>query len=378
MDVKKFNRNRIFRFINSQEGVSKPEVAAAVGISTPTVLQCVKELKDEGYVTEVGEMKSTGGRKAMALKSTKELFQAVGVDITKNHVSIVITDLGSNIIFHERITLVFNDNEDYYIALSDYINNIVNTNIDENKTIIGVGISVPGIIDENKEMIVFSHALSLYNVNCDKFTRHLKYECKFINDANSAFLAEMYKKNDINNAVYLSLSNSVGGSIIVGNSSWRDSTESQNYINYGDNRRAGEFGHMTLHTNGKKCYCGKTGCLDIYCSALQLSNLTNGKLQKFFELIEARDKKSLMVWNKYLSDLAIGVNNLRMIFDCRVIIGGYVGSYMGPYLTDLKELAKELNTFEKDASYIEACTFKTEASATGASIKLIELFLSKI
>jgi len=52
IDVKRMNRNKIFRYINSQDGVSKPDVAKALDISTPTVLQNVKELLNEGYLKE--------------------------------------------------------------------------------------------------------------------------------------------------------------------------------------------------------------------------------------------------------------------------------------------------------------------------------------
>ncbi|MFQ9799181.1 MAG: ROK family protein [Clostridia bacterium] len=49
----------------------------------------------------------------------------------------------------------------------------------------------------------------------------------------------------------------------------------------GSNLRAGEFGHNTLIPGGRRCYCGKEGCLDAYCSAKVLSNHTNGNLLEF-------------------------------------------------------------------------------------------------
>ena len=42
-------------------------------------------------------------------------------------------------------------------------------------------------------------------------------------------------------------------------------------IHLGDNRRAGEFGHMVLHPGGRRCYCSKKVCADAYLSALRLS-----------------------------------------------------------------------------------------------------------
>lgn len=378
VDVKKINRNKIFRYINSRDGVSKPEVAKALGISTPTVLQNVKELLDEGYIEEVGEMKSTGGRKAVAVTTTKKNFLAIGVDITRNHIGIVVTDLAGNILFHDRIFSVYSDTDSYYKDLADFILKTKADRIDNNKEFIGVGISIPGIIDENKEEIVYSHTLGVYNLSYNKFSRYLPFDCEFINDANSACLAETYKNYETKRVVYLSLSNSVGGSIVLNNQSFQDNTHLTEKIYFGDNKRAGEFGHFTLYPDGRECYCGKKGCFDSYCSAVVLAKSAGGRLDNFFENLQRRDEKAKKLWDKYLKDLAIGINNLRMIFDCTVIVGGYVGSFIEPYIEDLKSEAKKLNTFENDASYIKSCKFKIEASATGAAIKQIEKYLFKI
>jgi len=372
------NRNKIFRYINSQDGVSKPDVAKALDISTPTVLQNVKELLNEGYLKEIGVMKSTGGRKAVAVVTLKEKFLSIGVDITRNHIGIVITDLAGNILFHDRVFKKYEDEDHYYKELADFIISTKEEKITEDKTLIGVGISIPGIIDEERELIAYSHTLSVHNVSYKKFVKYIPYNCEFINDASAACLAETYKSHDKKSVVYISLSNTVGGAFVFENSSWKHSSQSTDSIFLGDNRRAGEFGHFTLHANGEKCYCGKTGCFDSYGSALVLSGELEGKLELFFEKLINKDPKSIELWDQYLANLAIAINNLRMIFDCNIIIGGYVGSFIEPYLEDLKDILKTRNTFEEDATYVVACKFKIEASATGGSIKQIEKFMSKI
>ena len=50
IEVKKLNRNRVFRYLNSQERASMPDIAAALGMSRPTVLQIVRELKESQIV----------------------------------------------------------------------------------------------------------------------------------------------------------------------------------------------------------------------------------------------------------------------------------------------------------------------------------------
>ena len=53
VEVKRQNRNRVFRYVNGQTETSMPEISAALDISGPTVLTIVNELKEEGVLREV-------------------------------------------------------------------------------------------------------------------------------------------------------------------------------------------------------------------------------------------------------------------------------------------------------------------------------------
>ena len=147
--------------------------------------------------------------------------------------------------------------------------------------------------------------------------------------------------------VYLSLSNSVGGAILTGGALYG-----------GDHLRAGEFGHNTLVPDGRPCYCGKKGCLDAYCSAKVLSQLTDGNLALFFDGLRSGNAALQTAWNEYLSYLAVAVNNLRMTFDCDVIVGGYVGGFLAEFGEPLREMLVERNTFEPDSSYLKFSRYR--------------------
>ena len=66
LEVRKANRNRIYRYIHQKKQVSKQEIAHALRMSLPTVTQNLKDLMDQSLVTEAGMLESTGGRKAAA------------------------------------------------------------------------------------------------------------------------------------------------------------------------------------------------------------------------------------------------------------------------------------------------------------------------
>ena len=135
---------------------------------------------------------------------------------------------------------------------------------------------------------------------------------------------------------------------------------------------------MTIVPDGKLCYCGKKGCLDAYCSAKILSGKMNGKLEQFFEKLKQKDPDAKEVWDQYTSYLAIAVNNIHMVLDCDIILGGYAGGYLEPYIPEIWEKVKKRNTFEEERLFIRACSYKIETAALGAALKVIEDFIALV
>ena len=82
--------------------------------------------------------------------------------------------------------------------------------------------------------------------------------------------------------------------------------------------------------------------------ALRLADLTEGKLEIFFEKLEEGNAEYEKIWDEYLDNLAIAVDNLRMCFDCEVVLGGYVGNLIGPYVPRLRQMVADKNLFGHD------------------------------
>lgn len=365
VDKKRMNLIRVAKFILHQGMTSKPEIAATLGLSMPTVLQNVKELLERGIIVEDGEYESTGGRKAKALCVNAGLKYAVGIDITSNHISYVMIDLTGKLVDKVRIREKFENSLEYNETVHRHFSEFPEKSGVARDKILGVGISFPGIIDKQYETLIISHILKVQNLSLRNLSSLFEYEVCYENDANSAAMAEMYRLEK--NAVYLSLSNSVGGSFYI-----------HNGIYEGDDYRSSEFGHMVIVPGGRKCYCGKSGCVDAYCSALVLAEKTGGNLEQFFEKLDAGEEELRKVWEEYLEYLAITVTNLRMAYDCDIILGGYVGGFMGKYMADLSKKVVKYNGFENDTTYLKTCSYKKEVSAVGIAMSFIEKYFESL
>ena len=302
--------------------------------------------------------------KETALSIAEDFIFSIGIDITANHVSYVAIDLNRHVVGKLRMKKRFEHVLSYYEDLQYHLDHFLQEIDLPREKILGIGVSLPGIIDRSKQMLIRSHVLKQNHVSLKFLESLFDYPIFFENDANSALFAEMsYIKK---NTIYVSLSNSVGGSICIDQS-----------IYMGDGFKSAEFGHMIIIPDGEVCYCGKKGCADAYCSAQVLLKYADS-LEQFFERLNQGDARIQEAWQRYLDHLSILVSNLRMTFDCDIMLGGYVGGYMKQYMAEFYQKVMRYNLFDEDTTYLKNCHYEKEASAIGVALHFVENYFNKL
>ena len=99
------------------------------------------------------------------------------------------------------------------------------------------------------------------------------------NDANAAALGEMTygAARGLKDFIMITLGTGVGSGIVI-----------NGQVVYGHDGLAGELGHVIIkRNNGRLCGCGRTGCLEAYCSA-------TGVARSAREFLEIRTEPSLL------------------------------------------------------------------------------------
>lgn len=160
-------------------------------------------------------------------------------------------------------------------------------------SVIGVGIGVPGPVDDNG---VVHKAVNLgwdvMNIN-EVLGRLLEMPVKAGNDANVAALGEMWcgGGKGCSNMVLATLGTGVGGGIIVNGKMVTGATGA-----------GGEIGHIHI-ADGEPdtCGCGNHGCLEQYASATGIVRLANRKLASSSKESTLREIKA----NRELSAKAV-------------------------------------------------------------------------
>lgn len=376
-EIRKNNKLNVFQFLMRHGRSSTQDIVSALHLSRPTVVQVLRELDRQHLIRDGGVFESSGGRKARAFEPAYDAGFAIGADITKSHISFVLTDLSEKVIRSDRIQKNFENTPEYAESFRIYLRHFADSEPNLRERLLGVGISIPGIVDRTGTRIEISNLLGLHDMDYADLLHDDIMPVRFMNDANAAGMAE-YFQNPGKTLFYLSLSDSVGGAVFLPDCGGGIVNDLSSNIYYGAHCHSAEVGHMVIHPDGERCYCGKTGCADVYCSAQRLTEAAGGSLERFFDRVAIRDPECCMVWDRYLDDLAILIDNIYMMFDCRIIVGGFVGSFMVPYMEELRSRLCSRNIFEDNADYVHTGMFRGEAAAFGAAVLYIEKLYNNI
>ncbi len=138
------------------------------------------------------------------------------------------------------------------------------------------------------------------------------------NDANAAAVGEMTygAVRGMKNFIMITLGTGVGSGIVI-----------DGKVVYGHDGFAGELGHTNVvRYNGRTCGCGKTGCLEAYCSAIGVARTAREWLESSEEPSMLRDCENITSKDVYDAAKAGDAMALR-IFD-------YTGTLLGRSFAD--------------------------------------------
>lgn len=368
VELKKINRKKVYDYIYEMKLTPKSAISAALGLSLPTVTQHLAALLEIGLVEKRGEYESTGGRKAQMIHCNAKARIAVGIELLKESAQIVALDLYGTILAEGRLPVRFSDTESYYQQLGTWANQFAHSLDFPMENILGVGISLQGLVSPDGETITFAEILHCTGAKRENYQKYMELPCCLIHDTEASALAELWRNPDIGNAVYLALNRNFGGALILNHQILR-----------GRELSGGIIEHMCLSSDGPTCYCGKQGCVETYCSADSLKNAAHMELPDFFQRVHSGDPRCCKLWRNYLRHLAVAIDNIRMITDFDFILGGFLIQFMNDDdVALLTKYVREQCAFDSTAFTFRISRNGEKSAEIGAGIHLIEKFLKSI
>lgn len=141
------------------------------------------------------------------------------------------------------------------------------------------------------------------------------------NDANAAALGEMTygAARGMKDFIMITLGTGVGSGVVV-----------NGQLVYGHDGNAGELGHVIVkRNNGRVCGCGRSGCLEAYCSATGVARTAREFLEVRNEPSQLRQLDIDNITSKDVYDAAIAGDKLaKDIFE-------YTGTILGNAFADM-------------------------------------------
>ena len=99
---------------------------------------------------------------------------------------------------------------------------------------------------------------------------------------------------------------------------------------------------------------------------------------EFFSQLQQENPRFIKVFEEYLDDLTTGINNLYIMCDGNVVVGGPVAKYLVPYQDKIRRMLVEKYSFDTDGSYFSFAQCTAEQADTGAALMFLGEFISNI
>jgi hypothetical protein len=74
----------------------------------------------------------------------------------------------------------------------------------------------------------------------------------------------------------------------------------------------------------------------------------------------------------------MGINNIRTVIDCEVILGGTLSRYVGEYFEDIKKRLCEITVFDNNADFLHLSNYSSNESAIGTALHFVEEFVRTV
>jgi len=198
---------------------------------------------------------------------------------------------------------------------------------------VGIGLGSPGPLDRRTGTVIDTPNLGWRNFPLrDLISNAVGLEAELDNDANAATLGEWWQGagQGVSTLVGVTLGTGIGGGIVL-----------DGKVFHGISDVAGEVGHMTIDSTGRRCKCGNYGCLEAYASGpaiaaravegLQsgepslLPSMVRGELTRItaetvYEAIVAGDDYAKEVMRDTAKFLGTGIGNLINILNPGMVV----------------------------------------------------------
>jgi predicted NBD/HSP70 family sugar kinase len=380
-------RQQVFERVRAAGAIARIDLAKDLGVSPASVTTISAELMETGLIREVDSPRRDAdagrGRPPVSLGVNPEARHVAGLKLSDHFHSAVILDFAGNVVGRaslHRSRLRLHAEEVAAEAETVLLAALADAKL-ERTAIAAVGAGLPGMIQHDTGLVLWSPIISERNVDFGStLTARLGAETRIDNDANLLTLAELWFGigRGLSNFVMVTIERGVGMGLVLDNRLWR-----------GAAGLGMEFGHIKVQLDGALCRCGQRGCLEAYIADYALVREASTALdweqrsaEEDMSLIEglyaaAREgnEAARTIFQRAGRYLAVGLANIANLLDPPLIIlSGERMRYDHMYAEAAKEEMRNLTLLpDRAPPHVEVHAWTAEDWARGAGAIALQM-----
>jgi N-acetylglucosamine repressor len=274
------NRNLVVSILRTKPVVSRAEIVRVTGLSGATVSGIIAGLHERRLIEAVGSDPGGVGRPPNMVRLNKRANHVIGVKLTAECVSVVVTDLSGDVVYSDLSQLPGHDGKGTVDptkrsyrhhgpgdvvdpmtvlgATAGAVTRAIDSSGVDATGVLGVCIGIAGLMDTVLGICRYSPAFGWSDVEVTgPLERHLGYPVLLENDVNALTVAERMfgQGHGVADFLVVAVGAGIGAGLVI-----------NGRLHRGSEGGAGEFGHTRLTTKGPLCSCGKRGCLEVWAS----------------------------------------------------------------------------------------------------------------
>lgn len=369
--LRALNLELVFGHVLAAENpVSRTELAAATGLTRPTITRIVDELIAGRLVAETGATPDgRAGRPRVGLTVSRSGPAGIGLDIRTDGLAACVVDLTGTV--RHLAFAPFEDTD--AAAVLEHLGRMA---IDaaraaaaEGLTVVTATLAVPGPTDAG--LVRTAPSLGWRDVNAGAILadhlRTLDISTTVDNEANLAARGELHRAAP-DHFLYISGGLDIGAGIILDRRLMR-----------GSHGWGGELGHLTVFPDGRPCRCGSRGCLQTYAS---LAAILDGATvpagltpdTALLTWADAGRPETLAALDTAATALGIAAANVLNLLDIDTVLLGGSFALLSSWL--ITGVETEINQRVLSARWapvtVRPATLGPDAAAIGAAMAVID------
>lgn len=359
-NVKAKNLSDILWYIVSKGKTSRREIEKDTGFSWGAVSESVSELISRGYVVEEEKESAGVGRTAFALKPNGEEIAAIGVDMNRTEIERMVVGFDGGVKISEKVPFKAKTAEEVLSLIDEACEWGINYCKDKYR-VLCVGIAVQGLVDSaTGDWKSFTGIKDWKEINIpDRISKNFGVSSYVEHDPKS-MLASAAALKRRKNCLLVRADEGIGMAVMQDGKILDDSGRF-------------ELGHTVAVYRGRKCVCGRKGCLEAYSSVKAMSEIAETGEEELF----SNPEKYSEVVNSSATLAGIAISNQITAFAPEKVI--FTGKAFGikGYTERISEVINEISdgqcevgiTVERDLS----AAYGSALSAIGKVIKNNEI-----